>query len=351
MITILSTVFVLGAIIFIHEFGHFITAKKSGVLVERFSMGFPPTILKKKIGETEYAIGAIPFGGYVKLKGENPEERNSEPSPRDLNGKPIWVRAIIMAAGSVMNLLLAIFLFWVVLAFHGAGEMSEAPVIGLVVQNSPADSAGLKVNDTILSISSTPVANWEDMATLVHSRGGKKLDFRIKRDSAFTVSIIPQIHEVQGDSSKIKIGLIGVQPLVTFVPQGPFKAVGGAFGLFGEMIKAMGLFFKKAFGPGLEKGDVGGPILIAKMAGTTAQAGWAAFLFFIAALSINLGVINLFPIPVLDGGHLLFLAIEAVRKKPVSVKVRLAFQQAGMLVILLLMIYVTVNDVFFVFVK
>jgi len=348
-VTILATIVVLGPIVFIHELGHFLAAKFSGVKVHRFSLGFPPTIFKKKVGETEYALGAIFFGGYVKMEGENPQEE-TEPSPRSLNSKPIGIRAIIMAAGSFMNIIFAIFLLWFIIAFHGMGEVSELPVIGQVVEDSPADSAGLMDNDMVLSIDGQRVSRWEDMSDIVHVNAGKKMQFEIERgDSVFVSSIVPAMQQVQTDTGMANYGLIGIAPSVQYQASGVFRAVPETFVLMGDIIKSVGLFVKKIFTSGLNKSDVGGPVMIAAMAGASARAGWAALLFFMAALSINLGILNLFPFPVLDGGHLVFLLIEAIRKKPLSIKVRLIAQQIGVLFILALMVYVTINDLFTVF--
>ena len=352
MITIIATIIVISLIVIVHEFGHFAMAKLGGVGVEKFSIGFPPTIVKKRIGETVYAIGAIPFGGYVKLSGENPEGDKVERRPHDLLAKPIWVRALIMLAGPLMNFVLAFVLFWAVLAFHGSGDVSEDAVVGAVMIDSPADSAGLTARDRIVSLDGTPIESWNEMAEYVHARAGEPIHLDIARgDSEFVVTVVPAAREVTTDTGVISIGLIGIQPDITFTPKGIFAALPGSFSMMGEILIAMGDFVVKIFSTGIQKGDVGGPVLIAKMAGMSAQAGWASFLFFIAALSLNLGLLNLLPFPVLDGGQLTFLAIEAVRRKPLSFKVRMAVQQVGMIIILALMVYVTFNDVSLIFGK
>lgn len=349
MTTILATVIVLGTLVFIHELGHFLAAKFFGVKVEKFSIGFPPTILSKKVGETEYAIGAIPVGGYVRLAGENPMEEGYEPSDRDLPAKSIGARVVIISAGSLMNIVLAFVLFWTVLAFHGMGEISESPVVGGVFQDAPADSAGLMPGDSILSVAGVDVSHWSEMSKLVHPRVSQKTEFALVRDdSAFTVVITPAPTTARTDSGEIAIGLIGIQPGIRYRAMGVFNAIPASFAMFGEIFASIGMFFDRLFSSGLEKGDVGGPVLIAKMAGMSARAGWAALLFFMAALSINLAILNLLPFPVLDGGHLVYIAIEAIRKKPVSIKAKLVAQQIGFLILFALMIYVTVNDIFFV---
>lgn len=349
MTTIIATIIVLGALILFHELGHFLAAKFFGVTVEKFSIGFPPTIISRKIGETEYALGAIPVGGYVKMAGENPEEEDYEPSEGDLPSKSIGARAVIISAGSIMNFALAFLLFWVVLSFHGMGEMSNAPVIGGVFEDAPADTAGLMAGDSVISVDGQNIYRWEEMSGIVHPRAGQTTRFKIARgDSTFALSITPAPNTASTDTGVIEIGLIGIQPGVDYNPMGPLKAIPAAFGMFGEIFDAMGMFFNKLFTTGLDKGDVGGPVLIAKMAGVSARAGWAALLFFMAALSINLAILNLLPFPVLDGGHLVYLAIEVIRKKPVSLKAKLVAQQIGFLILFALMIYVTINDIFFV---
>ena len=350
MLTLFATIILLGVVIFIHELGHFIAAKIGKVKVEKFSIGFPPTIISKRFGETEYAIGAIPFGGYVRMAGEKPDSTDLIPEPGDLSGKPVLTRAFIIAAGPIMNIALAFFLFWAVLSFHGTGYISDAPVIGGIIPDSPADTAGLVENDTVLSVNDIEVSSWGQIAEIVHPRPGEETAFMIKRaDSVFAINITPIMREVATDTGKTEMGLIGIQPTVFFEPMGPLRGIFPSVLLLGDVFAAIWQFVTKALSTGLEEGDVGGPVLIAKMAGASAQSGWAAFLFFMAALSVNLGILNLIPIPVLDGGHLAFLFIETLRRKPVSFKFRLVAQQVGFLIIIALMIYVTVNDIFFVF--
>jgi len=350
ILTIIATIILLGPIIFFHELGHFLAAKLSGVTVEKFSLGFPPTIISKRIGETEYALGAIPFGGYVRMRGEIPGNQEYQPSQGDLSSKSIPVRAIILAAGSIMNFVLAIFLFWAVLAFHGTTEASQAATVGSVIPESPADSAGLVEGDSVVQISGMLVSNWDEMAEIVHPSHGKMLNFEIMRgDSAIIIGITPASHTVATDTGLITVGLIGIGPAAINRPMGVFAAVPGAFIMLGNVFGAMWQFAGKAFETGLEPGDVGGPVLISKMAGISARLGWATFIFFMAALSVNLGILNLLPFPVLDGGHLLFLCIEGIRRRPVSIKIRLAAQQIGFLIIVAFMIYITFNDFFVIF--
>lgn len=345
MITIFATIIVLSVIVFVHEMGHFLMAKLGGVKVERFSIGFPPTILKKKFGETEYAIGAIPFGGYVKMAGEYREEE-TEPEPGELESKSVGIRAAIMAAGPAMNVILAVVLFWAVLAFHGMGEVSNKTLVGGVMEDAPADSAGVEAGDSIALVDGTSFADWQGLSTFVHDRPEEKLAFTLVRgDEIFTREITPRPREFDTDSGTIRVGLIGIQPEVSFEAAGPLAAIPASFGMFGEVLRAMKQFIAKLFGPGLDKGDLGGPVMIGKLAGASARSGWAPFLFFMAALSINLAILNLLPFPALDGGHLAFLAVEAIRRKPLSLKVRMALQQIGIILILALMVYVTVSDI------
>jgi len=349
MITILATIIILGTLILVHELGHFVAAKLCGVRVEKFSLGFPPTLLSKKFGETEYGIGAIPFGGYIRMTGDGSNGEVGEPQIGDLHSKSRCARAFIVSAGSLMNLLLAVVIFWVIIAFHGLGEVSKSAVIGGVVMDSPADSAGLVTGDSIIAINNETIAGWDEMASMVHPRTGLNTEFRVARDdSIFIIAITPGGHVVAAADGEKEIGLIGIQPSVFYKPAGVLKAVPGAFALFGEIFLSIGDFIEKIIDSGIQRGDIGGPVLIAKMAGVSARAGWAAFLFFMAALSINLGILNMLPFPVLDGGHLVYLGIEAIRRKPLSLKAKLVAQQIGVLILLALMFYVTVNDIFFV---
>ena len=350
MITLLSTIIVIGIIVFVHEFGHFAMAKLGGVIVEKFSIGFPPTIFKKKFGETEYAIGAIPFGGYVKLAGEDADRADKPPRPGELSSRPRWIRALIMVAGPTMNFVLAVFLFWAIIAFHGVGEMSHSPVVGGVVEGAPADSAGIEPLDSIIAIDGTPIDSWESLARFVHARPEQELAVEFLRgETRFTRTVIPAREEMMTDTGKVEVGLIGIQPNIAFEPMGVFRAIPASLILMGDVLTGMVDFFRKIFTAGIERGDIGGPILIARMAGASARSGWATFFFFLAALSVNLGILNLLPLPALDGGQLVLIGVEALRRKPLSFKVRVAIQQVGFLIIVALMLYVTFNDIFMLF--
>ena len=167
MITIVSTVIILGTLILFHELGHFIAAKICGVRVLKFSLGFPPTLFSKKFGETEYGIGAIPFGGYIRMAGDGSSGEDKEMLEGDLHSKSRGARAFIVSAGSLMNLLLAIVIFWVIIAFHGLGQVSKSAVIGGVVIDSPADSAGLEAGDSIIAVNDETISGWDEMASMV----------------------------------------------------------------------------------------------------------------------------------------------------------------------------------------
>ncbi len=352
MTTLVSTIIVISVIVFVHEFGHFAMSKLGGVRVEKFSLGFPPAIFKKRVGETLYSIGAIPFGGYVKLAGEDAERADKPPLPYELSAKPKWIRASIMLAGPLMNFVLALILFWAVIAFHGMGSMSETAVIGGIVEGAPADSAGLEPLDSIVAIDGAPVASWNDLSEIIHARPGEAVELSLVRaGSALAVKVIPKPEKISSDSGEAVIGLIGIQPNIVFEPLGFFKAIPASFSLLYEVLGSMVLFFKKIFSSGVEKGDIGGPILIARMAGASAKAGWASFLFFLAALSVNLGILNLLPLPALDGGQLVLIGIEALRRKTLSFKTRIIIQQLGFLFIIALMIYITFSDVSLLFGK
>jgi len=347
MITILSTLFVLGILVFVHELGHFLVAKKSGIRVERFSLGFPPKMIGKKIGETEYMISWIPLGGYVKLAGENPDEISGQ--PWEFHSKPVLTRALVILAGPLMNFFLAILFFWGIFFLAGQQKIQDdQTVIGFVSQGSPAQLAGIKENDQILAINGIPVKNFKEMSDLIHKQPEKKISVKWKRGGqVFEKEILTKKDKVIDETGTPKeIGKIGVGPVAIRIKLNIFQAliagIGITFTFCAEILK----FLYGLITGTLSIKLIGGPIFIAQIAGETARQGILSLMSFTALLSVNLALLNLLPIPALDGGHLLFLLIEKLRGKPLSLKQRSIIQQIGMAFLLLLIILVTYNDIF-----
>lgn len=349
MTTLVATVIVLGVLIFVHELGHFLLAKLLGVRVEAFSLGFPPRLLHKKIGDTDYRLSVIPLGGYVKLLGENPkDEVPPELEPFSFMRHPLWHRFLIVLAGPTFNLLFAVIAFFLVFAFSGLPYL--ATEIGGVVEQSPAAQAGLQKGDLVLSVNKQPVKSWQELAALISKSAEKPVELRVQRgEQVFPVTITPKLMEVPADAfgNKTKAFKIGVTASdhVEFEKLGPGRALIEGFRFTGECSMQIVIGFYKLLAREVPLKALGGPILIAQAAGKTAQRGVAPLVQFMAILSINLFLLNLLPIPILDGGHLLFFLFEALRGKPMDVKHREMAQGVGLMLILALMLLVFYQDI------
>jgi len=436
MTTLVSFLVVLGILVFIHELGHFIIAKLSGVGVLKFSLGFGPKIFGIKRGETEYLISALPLGGYVKMVGESTgEEVSQEDSEKSFANKPISKKAAIVVAGPIMNLVLAFMLLPLIylIGIQIPAYLDREPVVGYVVKGEAADKAGLKKGDIILSIDGREIKNWEGLNNTIISSPDSLLNLRVKRDGeikeialtpeassqtgggiggfypptsptigglakglpaeraglklndtilavdgikidhwvelqqaiqgqkpeakkseaeerlllikrgaeTFEVSVKPQWNEdIQGH-------IIGISPLQETIIKryGPVSATVEGTKKMGELTILTFAIIKKLFVGEISIKTLGGPLMIAQVAGQAAESGLTAFLSLMAFLSLQLGILNLLPIPVLDGGFLVFFGIEALRGKPMSEKVMGIVQNIGIGLLVLLMVFVTYNDI------
>ncbi len=434
--TIIYFIVALGVLVFVHEFGHFIVAKRQGIGVEKFSLGFGPKLFSFTRGETTYLISALPFGGYVKLHGEDPAEADRT-DPKSYSGRPISHRVPVVFAGPLMNLVLALLLMPVVfmigrmepvyldqrpvvigvraesvaaaagmkkgdeivsiagqpttvwkefldfILLHGGDEVElkfrrggtlftkkvtieESPethvgtlgvepgyfigneaVIDEVSPDSPAAAAGIRSGDQVLRIDGVLVETWTEMSEKIESSGGKKVALSIKRGGQIlTLFVVPRYEE------SMKKWLMGVRKDAT--KQGEaFARKRYSFGQAivrgtEENLKLTGLTFSvlgRLVTLKLSVKTLGGPIRIAQASAMAARSGLSDFFYFLAFLSLQLGVLNLLPIPVLDGGHLLFFGIEGVRRRPLSMKVRQSMEQVGFVLLITLMLVVTLNDV------
>lgn len=443
MTTVVSFVIVIGVLILIHEFGHFIVARATGVGVERFSIGFGPVLLRWRGKETEYCLSAIPMGGYVKMVGEeSPLEGGGSPQSdpsKSFALKPLWARFLIVFAGPGMNFVLAAVIFAIVLAT--VGRPVWPPVVGKVGEGGPAAAAGLRTGDVIKAVDGRPISNWEDLDRLTAGSDGKPLRFLVGRgglEQTVTVAprrtvvrdpifreareswdlglgpqLIPQIGSVSpgspaekaglkaadavlmvageavftpedlmqaiqkragqtfeitveregrretltvtaerkteknaaGEETQIgRIGVAIVTKTVTYEPYSPVAAIGHGAARTWDMtvVTVKGLW--KILSRQIESSNIGGPIQIASEAGRQAKEGLGSLALFTAIISVNLAVLNLLPVPMLDGGHLLFFLIEAVLGRPLSLKKREAAQQLGFVLLMLLMVYALYND-------
>jgi regulator of sigma E protease len=348
-ITIISTIVVLGVLIFVHELGHFLAAKALGVKVERFSLGFPPKLFGRKYGETEYMLSWIPLGGYVKMYGENTDETNEIPPEeqhRSFSHKPAWARFLIVLAGPAFNFLFALLVFWIMFAIDGVPHLT--PEVGKVRPDMPAAAAGILPGDKIVSINSRPVQYWEDVLLLVRDHQGRPVELVVeRRGSTMTFSLMPNLvgtPNIFGEEEQIP--MIGIEASGELIVEkiNPLSAIyyGGA--RTWELTELTVLSVVKLIQGKLSPKTLGGPIFIAQLAGEQARAGLGNLIFLAALLSLNLGILNLLPVPVLDGGHLLFFSLEMIFRKPVSLNVRERAQQVGIVFLILFMVFVFYND-------
>jgi len=344
--SIVAAIIGLGILIVFHEFGHFLLAKLSGVGVLTFSVGFGPKLWVKKRGETEYALSAFPLGGYVKMVGENPDEEvPAVDIQKSFAHKSLTKRVAIVVAGPGFNLLLAVFLFVLVFTFYGVPVLST--LVSNVSPGSPAEKAGILKGDRIVAIEGRGVSEWGELSEAIKSSGGKPLTVELQRGTE-KLSLTVQPNRVEGKNvfgERRDEWLIGISSQVTIEKGTPGRSIARAFYQTYDISKlTLQAFYKMLLGD-VSPRNIGGPIMIAQMAGQQAQEGLGSFLAFLAVLSINLGVLNLLPVPVLDGGHLMFFMVEAVIRRPVSIKYREMAQQVGICLLALLMVYAFYNDI------
>ena len=347
MIYILSAAVVLGLLISVHELGHFIFAKLFGVGVEKFSLGFGPKVVGRQYGETEYLISAFPLGGYVKMIGESPDaELSEEELPRSFMGKHPLKRIVIVAAGPVFNLLFAALLF---ISIYMIGVPAATTKIGEVVTGKPAAVAGVKTGDRVLSVNGRPVSRWDEFSAMIADSSGAPLEIQVKRvEETLSFRITPENKDGKNlFGEKISypvIGVVAAAEMVTDRYSPPQAIIKGGQQCW-KVIKLTFVSILKMIERVVPLDTVGGPIMIAKMAGEQASAGGVNFLAFMALLSINLGVLNLLPVPILDGGHLFFFSWELLFRKPVSMRTREMAQQIGLVLLISLMVLAFYNDI------
>jgi regulator of sigma E protease len=426
VVYVLSFVFVLGVLVFVHELGHFLAAKRVGIRVLKFQLGFNPTILSYKYGDTEYGIGALPLGGYVKMAGEASEDGPTG-DPSEFLSKSRWQRFQVLVMGPVMNLLLAFFLAAVVL-YQGAEVESyndQPVVVGVVKTDSPAAHAGIQPGDRIVTVGGHRVDTWEEFFVSIGTRANREVQVGMLRDgNGVTKTVTP----VSDDKARFEIGDIGVLPNVhphllaisagepgdkaglkagdvitaangepvTFeaefrqtirknantpinlsvlragmplaisvtprmngkvgylgvTPTDDTKtikpSVAGAFKLSAQKNVAMaGMIGQTVWGlltRQLSPKQLMGPIAIAQVSGESAQLGWLALAGLMVSLSLNLGLLNLMPIPMLDGGHIFIMALEGIARRDFSIRVKEKMLLAGFVVLMMLMVTVIYND-------
>ena len=366
--TIIAVVVVLGGLIFFHELGHFAVARGLGMGVSTFSLGFGPKILKYRKGKTEYALSLVPLGGYVALVGES--------DPKDLPEgftekesfalRPAWQRLLVVAAGPAANIILAWLLCWTLAL--GWGTPVLLPQVGGVVQNGPADKAGIQPGDTIVSINGAAVANWQAMADAITQSNGKTLavtlsrpdmapqaDDQTRADEAaqpeqgmiISVELTPERSirkTIFGEEESA--WLIGIRNsgAVRLVQHGFADAAIAGAGQTADMVSLTWQSFVKLAERVVPLDQVGGPIMIMQMVGKQAHEGLAGLLALAALISINLGILNLLPIPVLDGGQIVFCLWEIIFRRPLNARLQDYAMRAGIALLVALMLLATYND-------
>ena len=359
VLTIVAAIFVFGMLVLVHELGHFATAKMTNMRVDEFAIGFGPKIFSVKKGETVYSLRAVPLGGFNKIagmEGDMPssgekdasetgnyfehEEGYEDPGDRAYYKRPIWARMIVIVAGSFMNFILPVFIFFGIFLAAGVAVPSTEPVVGGVVAEHPAALAGLQKNDRILTIDGKEIKEWKDISSIVAGAAGKPFKLTYQRgEEVKSTTIIPV-----ADPNNSKRTIIGITGTAVVRDAGIFEAMEMSIKktvfMIGAMLGAVAQLFQ---GHGTE--SLSGPVGVVQMTGEVAQLGFIPLMNFAAMLSLNLGIVNLLPIPALDGGHFVALAIEAVRGKPMGPKITYYVHMTGIVLLVSLMLFATFNDI------
>ena len=355
LLTIASFLLVIGPLIFVHELGHYFAGRACGVKADAFSIGFGREIVgwTDRRG-TRWKIGWLPMGGYVKFAGDMSPASAPDPAwaalppaekARTFQAKALWQRFIIVAAGPVTNFLFAILVF--AAFFWAYGEPRTPNVVASVIAGSAADKAGIKPGDRVTMIARQGVYRFEDIAPIVRIRPGEALRMDVYRgERQIHLTVVPD-REAQQDrfGNKFEIGRLGVgsaPPTIQPLPAG--QVLGAAVRHTGDIVVAMVSTLWQIISGTRSVAELGGPLQIAKFSGQTVTLGWLPFVEFMAMISINLGFINLLPIPLLDGGHLFFYALEAVRRRPLNPVVQEWAFRSGLALLLAFMLFVTFND-------
>ena len=385
MITLLATALVIGVIVFVHELGHYLAARSVGVRVEKFSVGFPPRIItmtsvpngwdfklffftkdddgkrvwapviEKHISRpgrkgtfTEYCFALIPLGGYVKMAGLIDENLDSkiEHKSYELMSKPRLAQAWVMSAGVIMNVILALVIYTGIAYNQGNPIISDEPVIAQILEGQPAEEAGMQTGDRIVEINGEPIETWRELTEIIHAIPNTSINLHFERKGIIIEkNLVTSSQPALIDGAIDTLGAIGIAANVTYEPINIFQAIGGGWRATKGVFELIGMTLKMLVTGAATMKDIGGPIFIAQMAGETARAGIGPLLWLMAMISVNLAVINILPIPGLDGGHLMVIGIESIIRRPLSVKAKIAIQKVGMAFLLIIMITVIFNDI------
>jgi regulator of sigma E protease len=329
---VIYTIIILCVLIFVHELGHFIAAKASGVKVNEFALGMGPAIFKRQRGETVYSLRALPIGGFCAMEGEDEESIDT----RSFQGKPARVKAFILAAGSAMNVILAILIMSAIILYGGTSSNMDTTEIRIVGEGSPAQVAGIMPGDKISSIDGSFIGNWDDIIREISGAPAESVTLEIVRDgNTMTITAIP----ILGDDG---IKRIGISPPVN---RNPFKALYLGTRACYDMLLNMFDILGQLFTGSIPATELTGPVGIAYIVDDTAKMGFRPVLFLVALISLNLAIVNLLPFPALDGGRLLFLVIRKIAGRAISDMVEAKIHLVGMMFLFALMIYITWNDI------
>jgi regulator of sigma E protease len=315
-------------LIFVHELGHFISAKSFGIKVNKFALGMGPVLLKKQKGDTEYSLRLFPIGGFCAMEGEDEESEDD----RAFNNKKAWQKTIVVCAGSFMNLLLAIILMIIVMLYIG----SPTTTLDEIVADSPAMAAGLQSGDEIVALDGDPVKNWSDVTDYLSSSKEKSVTVTVNRDGQELNLTSTFTESTDGRQT------IGIVPKLE---RNPAAAVGDGFVATYNMGKMMLNIIRQLFTGEVSVNELSGPVGIVYMTGVTVKAGFINFVYFMALLSLNLAIINMLPLPALDGGRLLFIIARKITGKAITDDMEGKIHFIGIMLLFGLMIYVTWNDI------
>lgn len=332
MLTLIAAVIIFGLLIFCHEFGHFIVAKKTGIGVIEFAVGFGPKIFSFKRGETVYSLRAFPLGGFNRMADDMEEE-----SPASFNAHPVWKRFITIAAGPLMNFLLTVLFFSLLYyAFLGVPDL-DSTVIGELLPDGRAVEAGLQKNDRIIAINGEQVSDWQEVVNIIHSHPEEEITIAYERDGVvFETDVIPKYDEQTG------AGMIGIQ--VDTRKYSFFASLRLGINNTVWLIRFMVASIARMI-TGRAPADVVGPVGIIRIVGEAARMGTVNLINLAAIISLNFGIINLLPFPALDGSRLIFLAIEGLRGRPINRQVESIIHLVGFAFLMILMIVIAYRDI------
>jgi len=354
LFTLLSFVVVVGIIIFVHELGHFLAAKMMGIKVIRFSLGFPPKLYGKQIGETEYCICWVPLGGYVKMAGMLDESFEDEDAikgePWEFESKNALQKAFVICAGVLMNFILGMVIFSAITGLSGVPEAKE-PLIGEVVVGYPAEQAGVLSGDRVTEVNGTAVDSWDEIVQIIHNLEAEQpLTLHIDREGEeVSATMVARQEKSMIDGEIRLISKVGINPHLTTRPASTREVLISGPASTWALIKMSALTIRMLVTGDASVRDLAGPLFIAQMSGRTARSGTLDFLGFIGFISVNIGFLNILPIPVLDGGHLVYILVEAIFRRKIPFTVKLRIQQVGLALLLLLMVVVFYSDIMRIF--